>query len=76
MFSSLCRFIKEPWVGLKNLEKFLGISHEITEENFFFNVTKVNSLCTLNAAEGFKYIFLGFKFSWTYLRAFTVAFKR
>merc|ERR1719284_496838 len=34
------RFIKEPWVGLKNLEKFLGISHEITEENFFFNATK------------------------------------
>merc|ERR1711962_187934 len=34
------RFIKEPWVGLKNLEKFLGISHEITEENFFFNDTK------------------------------------
>ena len=46
MSSSLCRFIKEPWVGLKNLEKFLGISHEITEENFFFNATKVSSLLT------------------------------
>ena len=44
--SLLYRFIKEPWVGLKHLEKFLGISHEITEENFFFNATKVSSLLT------------------------------
>jgi len=34
------RFIKEPWVGLKQLEEFLEISPEITEENFFFNATK------------------------------------
>jgi len=34
------RFIKEPWVGLKELEKFLEIPPEITEENFFFNATK------------------------------------
>ena len=37
----IARFIKEPWVGLKQLEEFLEISPEITEENFFFNATKV-----------------------------------
>ena len=36
------RFIKEPWVGLKQLEEFLEIPSEITEENFFFNATKVD----------------------------------
>jgi len=34
------RFIKEPWVGLKQLEEFLEIPPEISEENFFFNATK------------------------------------
>merc|ERR1712168_1705003 len=34
------RFIKEPWVGLKQLENFLEIPNEITENNFFFNATK------------------------------------
>ena len=34
------RFIKEPWSGLRELETFLGIPNEITEDNFFFNSTK------------------------------------
>jgi len=34
------RFIKEPWVGLAELEKFLGLQPHITRENFFFNETK------------------------------------
>ena len=38
----IVRFIKEPWVGLKQLEEFLEISPEISEENFFFNATKVD----------------------------------
>ena len=40
----IVRFIKEPWVGLKQLEEFLEISPEISEENFFFNATKVKCL--------------------------------
>ena len=34
------KFIKEPWTELSELEKFLEIPQEITENNFFFNTTK------------------------------------
>lgn len=34
------KFIKEPWVGLRELETFLGVPNEITQDNFFFNATK------------------------------------
>lgn len=34
------RFIKEPWVGLAKLEKFLELPPHITRDNFYFNETK------------------------------------
>ena len=34
------KFIKEPWTGLSELETFLGLPQQITEDNFFFNSTK------------------------------------
>jgi len=34
------KFIKEPWQGLRELETFLEVPNEITENNFFFNSTK------------------------------------
>jgi len=34
------KFIKEPWTQIGELEKFLDIPPEITEDNFFFNKTK------------------------------------
>jgi len=34
------RFISEPWVGLAELETFLGLQPQITQDNFFFNSTK------------------------------------
>merc|ERR1711962_485317 len=34
------RFIKEPWTGLAELEKFIGLQPEIGRDNFFFNETK------------------------------------
>ena len=34
------RFIRKPWQELRKVEQFLGISHEIQEELFFFNATK------------------------------------
>ena len=33
-------FIHAPWKQLKTVEKFLGIDHVITEDNFVFNATK------------------------------------
>ena len=34
------KFIKEPWSELGQLETFLDIAPEITQDNFFFNATK------------------------------------
>jgi hypothetical protein len=42
----LSRFIHEPWVGLGDLEQFLGLQPEITRDNFFFNQTKVTKQYT------------------------------
>ena len=34
------QFISKPWLELRNLETFLGVEHQLTEENFYFNRTK------------------------------------
>ena len=34
------RLVRRPWEELEKLEDFLGLEHEIREENFFFNSTK------------------------------------
>ena len=33
-------FISSPWIELNNLERFLGLKHELTEDNFYLNKTK------------------------------------
>ena len=35
------KFIKEPWTELEKMEEFLELPKEISENNFFFNATKV-----------------------------------
>lgn len=34
------KLIKKPWHELRKIEDFLGLPHEITRQNFFFNSTK------------------------------------
>ena len=34
------RLIRKPWQELRKVETFLGLEHEITQEDFFFNATK------------------------------------
>ena len=34
------KLIKKPWHEVRKIEDFLGLDHEITKENFFFNSTK------------------------------------
>ena len=34
------KLIKKPWHEIRKIEDFLGLKHEITRENFFFNTTK------------------------------------
>lgn len=34
------KLIKKPWHELRKIEDFLGLKHEITRQNFFFNSTK------------------------------------
>ena len=34
------KLIKKPWHEVRKIEDFLGLKHEITRQNFFFNSTK------------------------------------
>ena len=34
------QFISSPWIELRSLETFLGLSQELSENNFYFNKTK------------------------------------
>ena len=34
------QFISSPWIELRNLETFLGLNTELSENNFYFNQTK------------------------------------
>ena len=34
------KLIKKPWHEIRKIEDFLGLEHEITQLNFFFNTTK------------------------------------
>ena len=34
------QFISSPWIELRNLETFLGLNQELSENNFYFNQTK------------------------------------
>ena len=33
-------FISSPWIELNNLEGFLGVKHELSQDNFYLNKTK------------------------------------
>ena len=33
-------FIQKPWAELEKVEEFLDLSHELAEDNFYFNATK------------------------------------
>jgi len=34
------QFISSPWIELGKLETFLGVEHQLSQDNFYFNKTK------------------------------------